>query len=231
MKLYLVPVPISAKASVSPEIKEIMPHITHFFVENLRSARRFIASLKLQIVIDNLVFYEIGKGHTQEEIIKNWAALPKNNVNIALLSEAGAPCVADPGAFIVELAHKSGAKVLPMVGASSFVLALMASGMNGQSFAFHGYLPIQTAERKKILKKLENESRSKKQTQIFMETPFRNQAMIKDMIDALQPNTRLCIAADITGEREFVYTKNIKEWKLNMPNIHKIPAVFVLAAY
>jgi 16S rRNA (cytidine1402-2'-O)-methyltransferase len=227
--LFLIPTilaPETSESVLSPQIKEIIQKTDYYFVENIRTARRFISELKLGKVIENLTFYELNKDTSIEQVRKYFSEVPRG-ADIGVISEAGCPGVADPGSLAVKVAHQYNIKVVPLVGPSSILLALMASGFSGQSFVFHGYLPIDKQERAKKLKALENESR-KQQTQIFMETPFRNNSFLEDLLQTCQPSTNLCIAANITAADEFIQTKTIAEWIKKKPDLHKIPTMFLI---
>ena len=199
-----------------------------FFVENERSARRFLKQLWKEMIIDNYEWHTIHKA--EAEVKESFKKALQRGVTIGIISEAGCPGVADPGQLLVETAHAMGAAVKPLVGPSSILLALMASGMNGQRFQFVGYIPIDAAERNKVLKELENESAKKQCTQIFIETPYRNNQLLETMCKILLPGTRLCIAADITGANEYIKTATIAGWKNKLPDIHKRPAIFLIMA-
>lgn len=231
-KLYLIPTIIAdntQKSVLSPQIAEVVGHLDYFLVENLRTARRFISSLQLGLVIDQLTFEELNKDTQQAEVERMMKPVLEGK-SVGIISEAGCPGIADPGSLAVQLAHKKGIQVVPLVGPSSIFLALMASGMNGQQFAFHGYLPIDAKERSTAIKNLELESKKKNQAQIFMETPYRNNKFLADLLVHLSPNTRLCIAKNVTGPDELIITKNINDWKNNIPDLDKVPVVFVLQA-
>ncbi len=199
-----------------------------FFVENERTARRYLKQLWREMVIDEYQWIAIHKAET--EVQQAFTQLLKEGKNIGIISEAGCPGVADPGQLLVNAAHKAGATIKPFVGPSSILLALMASGMNGQQFRFAGYLPIETAARKIALKELENESEKKNCTQIFIETPYRNNQLIKDLLTICKAETQLCIAADITAPSECIQTKTLAAWKKHVPDIHKRLAIFLLYA-
>ncbi|PWK26653.1 16S rRNA (cytidine1402-2'-O)-methyltransferase [Arcicella aurantiaca] len=227
--LYLIPTilaPESSEAVLPNQIKNAITQTDYYFVENIRTARRFISELKLGVVIDNLHFFELTKDTSISDVRKYFDAVPRGQ-NIGIMSEAGCPGVADPGALAVKVAHQLGVKVLPLVGPSSILLALMASGFSGQSFVFHGYLPIDKIERSKKIKALENESK-KEQTQIFMETPFRNNSFLEDLLNTCQPTTLLCIACNVTGNDEMIQTKTIADWKNKKPDLHKKPTMFLI---
>lgn len=231
-KLYLIPTIIADdthKSVLSPQIIETIQQLDFFLVENIRTARRFISSLQLGLVIDQLVFEELHKDSSQADAERMLKPIMEGK-SAGILSEAGCPGIADPGSLAVQLAHKKNIQVVPLVGPSSIFLALMASGMNGQQFAFHGYLPIDAKEKANAIKQLEQESRKKNQSQIFMETPYRNNKFLTDLLSHLAPNTRLCIAKNITSKDESIRTLTIAEWKNNLPDLDKVPVVFVLQA-
>jgi len=228
--LYLIPTPISNEAPESIQVQktsELVKSIKYYLVENLRTARRFLSSLHAGLVIDELQFFLLDKNTTQAELSNFWKEIPLHE-KIGVLSEAGCPGIADPGAMAVKKAHQSGRKVIPVVGPSSIFLALMASGFSGQSFTFHGYLPIEKDSRKKMLKELEKTAVRTGQTQIFMETPYRNQTLLKDILETLEPETLLCLAANITAPGEFILTQKIADWKSTAFPSEKVPAVFLI---
>jgi 16S rRNA (cytidine1402-2'-O)-methyltransferase len=228
LSLYLIPTILAEETQhnvLSPQIKEVVGELNVFFVENVRTARRFVSSLKLGKVIDDLTFIELHKD-TPESVTAQ--ELKKLTQNAGVISEAGSPGVADPGAVAVHLAHQMGIRVIPLVGPSSILLALMSSGMSGQSFAFHGYLPIDKALRKKTVQSLEREARQRQQTQIFMETPFRNNQLMEAVLEACAPDTLLCIACNVTAPDEFIKTMSVKNWKSNLPDLHKKPTIFII---
>lgn len=206
---------------------QIIRDLKYFIVENLRTARRFLKKTDKEIDIDTLTFYELNK-HTDINEITTFLAPLKQGNDVGIISEAGCPAVADPGADVVALAQQQGYNVIPLVGPSSILLSLMGSGFNGQSFAFHGYLPVQQSDKIKALKKLESRIYSEHQTQIFIETPYRNMKMLDDIIATCQPNTKLCIATDITLTTEYIKTKPISAWKKQKPELNKRPTVFLL---
>ncbi len=227
--LYLIPTtlaPETSEAVLPAQIKDAIICTDYYFVENIRTARRFISDLKIGKVIDNLHFFELTKDTPIGEVRKYFNAVPRGQ-NIGIMSEAGCPGVADPGALAVKVAHQLGVKVIPLVGPSSILLALMASGFSGQSFVFHGYLPIDKVERSKKVKALENESK-RQQTQIFMETPFRNNSFLEDLLNICQPDTMLCIACNVTGSDEMIQTKSVADWKNKKPDLHKKPTMFLI---
>lgn len=228
--LYLLPVTLGETTieKVLPTYnKEIILGIKHFIVEDVRSARRFLKKVERSINIDELTFYPLNK-HTSPEDISGYLKPLVEGHPMGVISEAGCPAVADPGADVVAIAQRKNLKVVPLVGPSSIILSVMGSGFNGQSFAFHGYLPIEPNERAKRIKTLEQRVYSENQTQLFIETPYRNHKMIEDIIRNCKPQTKLCVAANITCEGEFIKTKTIKEWQGNLPNINKIPCIFLI---
>ncbi len=202
-----------------------------FFVENERSARRFLKQIWKEIVIDSYEWYLADKSTIETPgLMQAFRQSVQSARNIGIISEAGVPGVADPGQPLIALAHKLGATVKPIVGPSSILLALMASGMNGQQFRFLGYLPIDSQQRIRAIREMEIESQKRDCTQIFMETPYRNNQLLETLIKSCQPATRLCIAAEITGPAEFIHTKTIEAWKKSLPDLHKKPVMFVLHA-
>lgn len=226
--LFLIPVPLAdaTQQKVLPaEVLEVVRSLDTFLVENVRTARRFISSLQLGISIDSLRFFELTKDTSPKETFQQ---LKNSQKNMGVLSEAGCPGIADPGAVAAQLAHELGWQVRPLVGPSSILLALMGSGFSGQQFAFHGYLPIEKNERQQAIKKLEKEAMTKRQTQIFMETPYRNNQLIQSLLQVCNPTTLLCIAADITSDTEFIVTKSIKQWQKRTPDLHKKPTIFLI---
>jgi len=230
-KLYLIPNRLSENCfnDVLPQnVINTIHGLHHFIVEDIRSARRFLSKIKHPQTIDCLSFRELNE-HTAETQTDNMLPFLLSN-NVGIITEAGVPGVADPGATIVQLAHKNKIKVIPLVGPSSILLALMASGLNGQSFAFVGYLPIKKNERRERLLFLERRSKHEKQTQIFIETPYRNNHLLADILMHCCSSTKLTIAADITGINEYIVTQTIKQWKTKVPELHKIPTVFLLSS-
>lgn len=228
--LYLIPVTLGETPieNVLPSYnKEVIMEIKHFIVEDIRSARRFLKKVEKNLDIDALQFYPLNK-HTTPEEISNFLNPLLNGYSMGVISEAGCPAVADPGADIVAIAQRKNLKVVPLVGPSSIIMSVMGSGFNGQSFAFHGYLPVDSTDRVKKLKMLEQRVYAEDQTQLFIETPYRNAKMIEDILQNCKPQTKLCIAANITCEGEYIKTKTIKEWKGKVPNLAKIPCIFLL---
>lgn len=229
-KLYLIPSPLgdNQPSEVLPEmVFETIGRIRTYVVEEVRTARRFLSRAGLKGKIDTLEFYELNE-HTSSEQIEGYLGLFERGEDIGLISEAGLPAVADPGAQLVALCHKRGIEVVPLVGPSSLMLALMASGLNGQSFAFCGYIPAKSDERKSRLKVLEKVSSQLNQTQIIIETPYRNDSLLADILSVCNPSTRLCIAADLTLPTAYIRTASIGDWKKNVPTIGKRPCVFLL---
>lgn len=229
-KLYLIPVTMgdSDPMDVLPQtVSRAVSFIDHYIVENEKTARRSIKSIAPDKVQASLHLSVLNK-HTDIAEHNEMLKPCFDGFNVGLMSEAGCPGIADPGAAIVKLAHEKGIQVVPLVGPSSILLAMMASGMNGQSFTFHGYLPIDKSERKSTLKNLEKLSADKNQSQIFIETPYRNNKLIEDLLQTLHPNTYLCIAADITLATEFVKTQRIANWKRQKTDLDKRPAIFII---
>lgn len=229
-KLYLIPTTLGENEplEVMPySVKTIVELLNHYVVENEKSARRFIKKITPKKVQSSLVMMRLDKYAIEIET-RTYLDFCDQGVSVGLLSEAGVPAVADPGASIVKLAHEKGIQVVPLVGPSSILMALMASGLNGQNFAFNGYLPIDNSERKKGIKALEKLSMDKNQSQIFIETPYRNQKMFTDLKSVLSPGTSLCIAIDISMPNEFIKTFTIAHWKKQSPDLHKRPAIFII---
>lgn len=228
--LYLLPVTLGETplVNVLPQYNfEVIAGIRHFIVEDLRSARRFLRKVDPQFDIDGSQFYELNK-HTSPQDVAGYLKPLCDGKPVGVISEAGCPAVADPGADVVAIAQRKGLKVVPLVGPSSIILSVMASGFNGQSFAFNGYLPIKPDERSRCLHRLEQKVYNEDQTQIFIETPYRNGKMVEDIIAACRPQTKLCIAANITCEGEYICTRSVKEWKGKVPDLSKIPCIFLI---
>jgi 16S rRNA (cytidine1402-2'-O)-methyltransferase len=229
-KLYLIPTTLGANEplEVLPySVKMVIETLAHFIVENEKTARRFIKRIVPNKSQPSLVLKSIDKYADAFEVNAYLDACDEG-VSIGLLSEAGVPAIADPGAEVVKLAHQKNIQVVPLVGPSSIILAMMASGMNGQSFTFNGYLPIDSSDRKRALKQLEKISFEKNQSQIFIETPYRNDKMLEDLKAALSSNTAICIAVDLTLPSEYIRTLSVKEWGSEHPNLHKRPAIFII---
>ncbi len=228
--LYLIPTTLgdsSVNSVIPADVIILIKQIKHFIVEDLRSARRYLKKVDKAINIDDLTFYELNK-HTTHQQKSSFLNATKKGFSIGIISEAGCPGVADPGADIVANAHHQGIKVVPLVGPSSILLSMMASGMNGQSFAFNGYLPIKSGDRAKAIKHLEELSVRERQTQIFIEAPYRNNHLLKDILSTCSTKTRVCIACDITLETEFIQTKTVNQWKGKIPDLHKKPTIFLI---
>ncbi len=231
-KLYLIPTLLgdTEPLEVLPlSIKRVVEGLEHFIVENERSARRFIKKLTPRKSQDQLQLSLLNK-YTEPELLPEYLDPCLKGHSMGVLSEAGCPAVADPGAVIVRLAHEKGIQVIPLVGPSSLLLALMGSGMNGQNFAFNGYLPIDPNERRKRIRELEKRSAELGQSQLFMETPYRNEKLFAELMQMLRKDTRLCVAADLTLKTEFIRTLSVEQWKNQAPDLNKRPAIFILQA-
>jgi 16S rRNA (cytidine1402-2'-O)-methyltransferase len=227
--LFLIPTIISegTEREVIPSIVvEKLKSIRYFLAEDVRTARRYLSSLKIYESIETLDFSVLNKDTKEAEIEKMFAPVFSGE-HLGVLSESGCPGVADPGSLAVNFAHQKNIRVIPLVGPSSILLALMGSGLNGQQFAFHGYLPIDAKECGQKIKALEKESSTKGQTQIFIETPFRNNQVLKNLLQSLSGSTQLCIALDLTGKNEFIRTQSVSEWKKDIPQLPKEPAVLL----
>lgn len=228
--LYLIPVLLGGEnisELIPPATLEIIKTLKYFIVEDERSARRFLKLAGTSIAQSELQLQELDK----HDIHLNYREMLKpaaEGNDMGLLSEAGAPSVADPGAAIVKAAHQMKIRVIPLTGPSSILLALMASGLNGQSFCFHGYLPIEKAVRIRKIKLIEKDASQRNQTQIFIETPYRNNQLLKDLVEQLAPSVNLCIAANITLPEEYILTQQISEWRKKIPDLNKLPAVFLI---
>lgn len=229
--LYLIPVTLGDTQinQVLPDYnRDVILNIKHFIVENIRSARRFLKKVEKSIDIDELTFYELNR-HTDRTYIDKYLKPIEKNFSVGIISEAGCPAIADPGADVVGIAQRKGIKVVPLVGPSSIIMSVMASGFNGQSFAFNGYLPVDNNQRIKAIKKLENKVYNDDQTQLFIETPYRNEKMIQTLIKNLRPQTKFCIAAGITCPEEYIKTQTVEQWKkTTIPDLSKIPAIFLI---
>lgn len=229
-KVYLIPIPIADGAihTLSPEVLEHSFHIKHFFVENVRTARRFLKSIHPALVIDEISFSVIDKHEGPNlSLFRQWATAGHS---IGIMSEAGCPGIADPGTKLVKLAHEMKLDVVPLTGPNSITLALMASGLNGQSFCFNGYLPVKEPARSKKIKELEQLSAKERQTQIFIETPYRNKALFEELLKSCRGNTMLCVAQNISSENAYIHTATIKEWQKGLTHPDKAPAVFMILA-
>jgi 16S rRNA (cytidine1402-2'-O)-methyltransferase len=229
-KLYLIPTFLSDSARpdfISSYNNRILSELDEFIVEELRTARRFLRSVGYNRDFNSVNFYELNE-HTDQTIIVDYVEPLLKGKDMGLISESGTPCVADPGSEMVLLAHQKKIPVVPLIGPNSIILALMASGLNGQNFIFHGYLPIDKNQRKQTILSMEKDSISKKRTQIFIETPYRNHSLYESLISICSPDLKLCIACNINSTDEFIHTMAIREWKLTKPDIHKKPSVFLL---
>ena len=229
-KLYLIPTTLgdNEPLEVLPlSVRKAIEQIDYYIVENEKSARRFIKKITPRKSQENLAIHLIDK-FTQEQDTQHYLDVCNDGIDVGLLSEAGNPAIADPGSNMVILAHQKNIRVVPLVGPSSILLAMMSSGFNGQNFAFNGYLPIDANDRKHKLKQLEKQSKTENQSQIFIETPYRNDQLFTHLCQVLTPATHLCIAADITLSTEYIRTFSIKDWKSHKPNLHKRPAIFII---
>jgi 16S rRNA (cytidine1402-2'-O)-methyltransferase len=228
-KLYLIPSSIGEtkiEKVIPSYVKEVVSGIKHYIVENERTARRMLIKLEIPIAIDDLRFYILNE-HTDKSTISDYLKAAEKE-DIGLITEAGVPAIADPGSEIVALAHMQNIRVVPLVGPSSILLAMMASGLNGQNFAFNGYLPVKSLERIRKIKQLESRSQAENQSQIFIEAPYRNNQLLKDILSTCSDQTLLCIAANISADDEFITTRPIFMWRKETPELHKIPAIFIL---
>ena len=228
--LYLIPTTLgeSDTARVIPsEVSSIIKGISYFIVENIRTARRYLRKMDPTLNIDELHFFELNQ-HTDSQVTEAYLNPILEGFDVGIISEAGCPGIADPGAEVVRQAHIKHIRVIPLVGPSSILLSLMASGMNGQNFAFIGYIPVKPAERVKAIREIEKRSGVEKQTQIFIEAPYRNTQLINDLINTLNDQTRLCIACDITLDTEYIKTQTVSQWKKGVPDLNKRPAIFLI---
>jgi len=229
--LYLIPVPLTddaADASFTPFLSRVVNEIDEYIVENEKTARRFLKQAGLRTPLDGLILHNYGKHARQDVDYGELFAGLQAGRDVGLMSEAGCPGVADPGAAVVAEAHRRGIRVVPLVGPSAILLALMASGFNGQSFVFHGYLPIDKAERARRIRTMEQQARRERQTQIFIETPFRNNQLLAEILRSAAPQTRLCVACNLTAPDERVISLTVGEWKKRQDDFHKQPAIFLL---
>lgn len=228
--LFLIPVTLgeTEHRNVLPEYnREVIIELKYFIVENIRTARRFLKKMEPSIDIDSLTFYELNK-HTSPDDVAGYLAPMARGESVGVISEAGCPAVADPGADVVAIAQRKNYKVVPLVGPSSILMSVMGSGFNGQSFAFHGYLPIDAAERTNMIKKLEQRIYSENQTQLFIETPYRNNKLAEELVRTCRPSTLMCIASNITCEDEYIKTRSVKEWAGKIPDLSKKPTIFLI---
>lgn len=231
--LYLIPVPLAEaaeQASYTAFHKQLIEEIDEYVVENEKTARRFLKLAGRTKPQSELIIHDYGK-HVRDKVDYNHIfRSAQQGKDIGLMSDAGCPGVADPGAEVVAEAHKRGIRVIPLVGPSSILLALMASGFSGQKFAFHGYLPIDKADRSRKLKDLESQSAKEKQTQIFIETPFRNNVLFEELLKHCKPQTKICVASNLTAEDEMVMTRSVSDWKQQQVDLHKKPTIFLIYA-
>lgn len=238
-KLYLIPVPLSdhaAAASFTEFSRQTINEISEYIVENEKTARKFLKQAGLQRPQSELIIHDYGKHRRGEVPASSYLKAAKEGRDLGLMSEAGCPGIADPGAEVVAEAHRLGIEVVPLVGPNSILLALMASGFNGQSFAFHGYLPIDKGPRSARVRELERESAQRNQTQIFIETPFRNNSVLEELLKTLDSRTELCVAVDLTGPTEQVVSQSVGQWRSGQgksfkEDLHKRPAIFLLHAH
>jgi 16S rRNA (cytidine1402-2'-O)-methyltransferase len=227
--LYLIPVTLGTEKYehvIPADVISTITRLRHFIVEDIRSARRFLRLIDKNFPIDESEFFLLNE-HTDIKMLDSYFAALESGKDAGLMSEAGMPCIADPGSPFVRLAHKKSIRVIPLTGPSSILLALIASGMNGQNFTFSGYIPIKKAERQHAIKKLENEALSGV-SQIIIEAPYRNQKLLEDILSTCKPETHLCIAVDISMKSEHIKTDSIESWRKNIPSINKRPAIFIL---
>lgn len=228
-QIYLIPSEMGEQNSerlFPPYNLEIIKQLHYYIVENVRTARRFIKKICPECVIENLIFFEINK-HSPSERLQEMMRPLFDGENIGVISEAGMPCIADPGNMVVAEAHRKDIRVIPLVGPNSIIMALISSGFNGQNFSFHGYVPIKD-DRKKMILSWESTALRTGQTQIFMETPYRNQQLFSELTNILRPTTKLCIATDITLDSEQIKTRTVSEWKKNVPDLQKRPSIFLI---
>jgi 16S rRNA (cytidine1402-2'-O)-methyltransferase len=228
--LYLIPTTLGESGTthvIPSDVSAIVKKINYFIVENIRTARRYLRKLDPLADIDGLQFFELNQ-HTDSRIIEEYLNPIFEGFDVGIISEAGCPGVADPGAAVVKHAHIKQIRVIPLVGPSSILLSLMASGMNGQNFAFIGYIPVKPAERVKAIKEIERRSGNEKQTQIFIEAPYRNTPLLNDLVNTLNDQTRLCVACDLTLATEYIKTQLVAQWKKGIPDLNKRPAIFLI---
>lgn len=229
-KLYLIPTTLGdtqIEKVLPSEITNVISSLKFFIVENVRTARRFIKKVNPEIIIDDLTFYILNE-HTNMKDINQFLEPIFQGIDLGIISEAGCPAIADPGADVVKIAHSKNIQVVPLVGPSSILMALMASGMSGQNFAFNGYLPVKNPEKAQQIKFLEKRMKTEGQTQIFIEAPYRNARLLDDLLKNCEPDTLLCIAVDITLDTEFIVTKPVSYWQKHIPEIQKRPAIFMI---
>ena len=230
-KLYVIPTVIAEDTTevIPQQVRDVLLNTTYFLAEDIRTARRYVSSLKLGVTIEELSFEVLDK-KTNPASLERLLEPLLSGQSVGILSESGCPGIADPGALAVAYAQKKDIEVIPLVGPSSILLSLMASGFNGQKFCFHGYLPIEQKKLDVEIKRLDSDSRKLNQTQIFIETPYRNNQLLKSLIQSCNPSTLLCVAKDVTSSNSYIKTKAIKDWKNTKIDLHKVPTVFLLYA-
>ena len=231
-KLFLIPTIIAEdtqQAVIPASVVDALKKIEHFLAEDIRTARRYLSSLKIYESIEPLDFKVLDKKTKEQELKELFSPIDQGK-SLGILSESGCPGIADPGALAAKYAHANGITVVPLIGPSSILLSLMASGLNGQKFAFHGYLPVDSKESVEVIKTFEKESRAKRQTQLFIETPYRNNSCFNNLLKALHEDTLLCVAIDVTGKDESIQTKPVKAWRKDKPELPKSPAIFLFLA-
>jgi len=229
-RLLLVPAPLGENElhTLPGYVKEQAIKIRYWVVENIRTSRRLLKSIDKSVDIDAITFWEWDKHQRDIPGIEHFFKAARQGHDLGLMSEAGSPAVADPGSMVVRKAHELGIHVVPLVGPNAILLALMASGLNGQQFAFHGYMPIESHQRRERLRKLEAGMVQLGQTQLFIETPYRNNPLFADMLACLQPNTRICVAANLSTPQEYIRTYSAEAWKKQIPDLHKQPCIFAI---
>jgi len=227
--IYLLPtyLDIEQLGTIPEATKQKTISLKYLIVENIRTTRRYLKSIDRSVDIDSIKFFEWDKRNPKKDVHTFIQPALKGH-DIGIISEAGCPGIADPGQLVVDAAHKKGLRIIPLSGPSSIFMALMASGMNGQEFRFHGYLPVDDLKRRKLIRHMEREAGHRKETQIFMETPYRNNPLIKTLVKVLDPKTRICFAANISSENEYIVTKTVADWKKELPDLHKQPCIFLL---
>jgi len=228
--LYLIPTTLGESGTthvIPSDVSAMVKSLKYFIVENIRTARRYLRKLDPQLNIDELQFFELNQ-HTDGGIIETYLNPISQGFDMGIISEAGCPGIADPGAEVVRYAHIHHIRVIPMVGPSSILLSLMASGMNGQNFAFIGYIPVKPADRIKAIKDIERKSGIENQTQIFIEAPYRNNPLLNDLIKSMNDQTRLCVACDLTLETEYIKSQTVAQWRKEIPDLNKRPAIFLV---
>lgn len=229
-KIYMIPNLLGESDPINNIPLGVMQQIYEikvFIVENIRSARRYLIKINYPLKSDEITFYEMNK-HNAFDQVEKYIKICLSGINIGIISESGMPGIADPGSLLVRLGHKNNIEIVPLTGPSSIFLALAASGLNGQNFLFHGYLPIQKKERIKKIKELENKVKIEKQSQIFIETPYRNMSLLSDIVGNCHPSTQLCVACEVSTKQENIRTQSISSWKARLPDLHKKPCVFIL---